>query len=160
MRGSTLGSSIHVPYWTLVAKMHSSYNAYAYVGLKLAVNWKKKVEKFCLCQCYEHSGTPIQIHFFNKSISTISINLELKNKKKSPYIQFCISNKKKNCKILPCSITIQIVTLSLDNHRPNWFCGIWLQVRMAMRQVWGEYSIPSPNPSDHHLIHIILKAIN
>ena len=58
---------------------------------------------------------------------------------------------KKICKILPCSITIQIVTLSLslDNHRPNWLCGIWLQVRMAMRQVWGEYSISSPNPREH-----------
>ena len=58
---------------------------------------------------------------------------------------------KKICKILPCSITIQIVTLSLslDNHRPNWLCGIWLRVRMARRQVWGEFSIPSPNPSEH-----------
>ena len=79
-----------------------------------------------------------------------SINLK-KKKKIVPISSFESLIKKKNCKILPCSITIQIVTLSLclDNHRPNWLCGIWLQVRMATRQVRGDYSIPSPNPCEH-----------
>ena len=48
VEGFALGNSIHVPYWTLPAKMHSSYNAYAYayayayVVLKLVSKLKKK----------------------------------------------------------------------------------------------------------------------
>ena len=41
VEGFALGNSIHVPYWTLSAKMHSSYNAYAYVELKLLSKLKK-----------------------------------------------------------------------------------------------------------------------